>query len=98
MIQSLFPSILHHGAVTGVTGSCHELQINSNNSVLIDCGLFQGAEVSPGGSRDNQLGIDFSIDSVRALLVTHCHIDHVGRIPYLMAAGFRGPIYCQTHF
>ena len=38
--------ILHHGAVTGVTGSCHELFFTDSNSVLIDCGMFQGAEAS----------------------------------------------------
>lgn len=90
-----YPQILHHGAVSGVTGSCHELKINETHSVLIDCGLFQGAETSPGGADDKQLEIDFPIETVQALLVTHCHIDHVGRIPYLMAAGFRGPIYCS---
>jgi metallo-beta-lactamase family protein len=95
MNHSSYPLILHHGAVTGVTGSCHELQIDQANSVLIDCGLFQGLEASPGGANYNRLAIDFPIASVRALLVTHCHVDHVGRIPYLMAAGFQGPIYCS---
>jgi metallo-beta-lactamase family protein len=95
MNYSSYPLILHHGAVTGVTGSCHELQIDQANSVLIDCGLFQGLEASPGGANYNRLAIDFPIASVRALLVTHCHADHVGRIPYLMAAGFQGPIYCS---
>lgn len=90
-----YPLILHHGAVAGVTGSCHELRIDRTNSVLIDCGLFQGLEASPGGANYNRLAIDFPIASVRALLITHCHVDHVGRIPYLMAAGFRGPIYCS---
>ena len=95
MTDATYPLIQHHGAVTGVTGSCHELKINDGNSVLIDCGLFQGAEISPGGADGNQLEIDFPIEAVQALLVTHCHIDHVGRIPYLMAAGFSGPIYCS---
>ncbi|MEL7400388.1 MAG: MBL fold metallo-hydrolase, partial [Pseudomonadota bacterium] len=36
--------ILHHGAVNGVTGSCHQLVVAGYGSVLIDCGLFQGAE------------------------------------------------------
>ncbi len=83
--------ILHHGAVNGVTGSCHQLVIDEQNSVLVDCGLFQGAETSGRGS-DDLLTIDFDITTVQALLVTHCHIDHVGRIPYLLAAGFSGPI------
>ena len=83
--------ILHHGAVNGVTGSCHQLVIDSANSVLVDCGLFQGAETSGRGD-DDLLSIEFDISTVQALLVTHCHIDHVGRLPYLLAAGFNGPI------
>lgn len=90
-----YPKIVHHGAINGVTGSCHELQINSLNSVLIDCGLFQGAETSTNGSSIEQLRIEFSVQYIKALVVTHCHIDHVGRIPYLMSAGFEGPIYCS---
>ena len=89
-----FPGLAHHGAVEGVTGSCHELRLSPESSLLIDCGLFQGAEKSQDGSSAEQLAINFPVDRVRALLVTHCHIDHVGRIPYLLAAGFAGPIYC----
>ncbi len=81
--------IIHHGAVNGVTGSCHQLKISESESLLIDCGLFQGLEAR------QDLGIEFDISAVRALLVTHCHIDHVGRIPYLLAAGFTGPIYAS---
>jgi metallo-beta-lactamase family protein len=93
--------IQHHGAVNGVTGSCHQLHIDNNNSVLIDCGLFQGKEQNTekdtcGRIQDDLLSINFDIKTVRALIVTHCHIDHVGRIPYLLAAGFRGPIYATT--
>ncbi|MCK5355857.1 MAG: MBL fold metallo-hydrolase [Methyloprofundus sp.] len=88
-------TISHHGAVSGVTGSCHELHLDTDNSVLIDCGLFQGAEISPNGSRFEQLSIDFPVSTIQALIVSHCHIDHVGRIPYLLAAGFKGPIYCS---
>ena len=39
--------IKHHGAIDGVTGSCHELQLADGRSLLIDCGLFQGAEAGP---------------------------------------------------
>lgn len=91
-------TIKHHGAVNGVTGSCHELNINPGvhqQGVLIDCGLFQGAEVSGTGDELDQLKIDFPIDHIKALIVTHVHIDHVGRIPYLLAAGFSGPIICS---
>ncbi len=43
------PEIIHHGARTGVTGSCHELRLAADCAVLVDCGLFQGAEESEGG-------------------------------------------------
>lgn len=89
--------IKHHGAVNGVTGSCHQLSVDGS-SVLIDCGLFQGdesfdREVGDSDATAHLKQIEFPIDDVKALLVTHCHIDHVGRIPYLLAAGFTGPIY-----
>lgn len=87
----VFPSITHHGATRGVTGSCHQLHLDAQRSVLIDCGLFQGADDagSPGKA------IDFSIETLQALVVSHVHLDHVGRIPWLLAKGFRGPIICS---
>ncbi|MEZ9822078.1 MBL fold metallo-hydrolase [Shewanella sp. 10N.286.45.A1] len=87
--------IIHHGAVNGVTGSCHQLDINAHSSILIDCGLFQGAETA-GKTAIEQLPIEFDISNIQALIVTHCHIDHVGRIPYLLAAGFNKPIYATV--
>ncbi|MBT8429158.1 MAG: MBL fold metallo-hydrolase [Gammaproteobacteria bacterium] len=87
--------ILHHGAVGGVTGSCHELRVSDRDAILVDCGLFQGAENSGKGANARNLAIEFPVDHVRALIVTHVHIDHVGRIPYLLAAGFSGPIVCS---
>ena len=91
-----YPHIAHHGAVTGVTGSCHELQLDRKKSVLIDCGIFQGSDSSPHGKANtDNLALDFSIKSVQALIVTHCHIDHAGRIPWLLGAGFDHPIYCS---
>lgn len=88
-------SILHHGAVRGVTGSCHELRLGEDYGVLVDCGLFQGAESSGQGADAENLQIEFPISHIKALVVTHVHIDHVGRIPYLLAAGFKGPILCS---
>jgi metallo-beta-lactamase family protein len=45
--------------------------------------------------RRGRLQIGFPLEPIQALIVTHVHIDHVGRIPYLLAAGFRGPILCS---
>lgn len=92
----VFPHILHHGAVSGVTGSCHQLLMDAANSLLVDCGLFQGAETSPEGKAGaGRFEIDFSLEGIKALVATHVHIDHVGRIPYLLAAGFKSPIICS---
>jgi len=91
-----YPRIQHHGAKDGVTGSCHQLDMNATTSLLVDCGLFQGDDASiPGGEGGSRLPIDFPLDTIKALVVTHVHIDHVGRIPYLLAAGFEGPILCS---
>ncbi|MCR9295174.1 MAG: MBL fold metallo-hydrolase [bacterium] len=83
--------VVHHGALDGVTGSCHQLLLDETRSLLIDCGLFQGADAK---GRDEE-AIDFPIDGILGLVVTHVHLDHIGRIPYLIAAGFNGPIYCS---
>ena len=83
--------ILHHGAVNCVTGSCHELVINSKTSVLIDCGLFQGEDAK------DDLSIEFDIAHITALIVTHCHIDHVGRIPYLLWLALKGQYLPLSH-
>jgi len=84
--------LIHHGAREGVTGSCHQIWLDDTASILIDCGLFQGADE---GHHCDESGLDFSIDGIKALVVTHVHIDHVGRIPNLLAAGFEGPILCS---
>lgn len=90
-----FPFVRHHGAVSGVTGSAHEWVVSDKASVLIDCGLFQGRDTGPGGASAGALAIDFDISRLQALVLTHVHIDHVGRVPWLLAAGFQGPIYCS---
>ncbi|WP_249979306.1 MBL fold metallo-hydrolase RNA specificity domain-containing protein [Vreelandella olivaria] len=85
--------IIHHGGATGVTGSCHQLILNKNESLLVDCGLFQGEDATEDAFEQLQIGFDIS--TVKALIITHVHIDHVGRLPYLLAAGFKGPIICS---
>lgn len=87
-------NIIHHGGVNGVTGSCHELVIDGEHahSVLIDCGLFQGKDARREDQAIDPLIIDFDISPIEAVILTHVHIDHVGRLPYLLGAGYTGPI------
>ncbi|OEF29488.1 MBL fold metallo-hydrolase RNA specificity domain-containing protein [Vibrio rumoiensis] len=81
----------HHGGKNTVTGSCHELSIDGKG-ILIDCGLFQGNDAKENDVES--LNIEFPIEHVQALIITHTHIDHIGRLPWLLAAGFDQPIYC----
>ncbi|MNO68254.1 Ribonuclease [compost metagenome] len=87
-----FPFISHRGGARGVTGSCHQLHLDPATSLLIDCGLEQGTDAAPGAQ---SASLGFDIGGIQALVVTHVHLDHVGRIPALLAAGFRGPILCS---
>ncbi len=87
-----FPALSHHGGTRSVTGSCHQLHLDPTTSLLIDCGLKQGVDVTPASE---VAPIGFGIAGIKALIVTHVHLDHVGRIPALLAAGYRGPILCS---
>ncbi|MFB6404049.1 MBL fold metallo-hydrolase RNA specificity domain-containing protein [Pseudomonas putida] len=87
-----YPGLSHHGATRGVTGSCHQLHLDPSTSLLVDCGLEQGAEAAPGAEAAS---LGFDVQGIEALVVTHVHLDHVGRIPALLAAGYRGPILCS---
>ena len=88
-------TITHHGGTRGVTGSCHRLTFDDGQAVLIDCGLLQGDDRGVDGASSAALAVTFDLSAVRAVVLTHVHIDHVGRLPYLLAAGFKGPILCS---
>lgn len=87
-----YPSLSHHGGTRGVTGSCHQLHLGPSTSLLVDCGLEQGSDAPPGAA---SAPLGFDIQGIQALVITHVHLDHVGRIPALLAAGYRGPILCS---
>lgn len=76
------------GAAETVTGSCHLLRTRGAR-ILIDCGLFQGP---PELERRNREPFPFEAAEVDAVLLTHAHLDHVGRLPKLVADGFDGPV------
>lgn len=75
------------GAYGEVTGSCHLLEF-AGTRILIDCGIFQGQ----GSSARNRPPFPFEPKSIDFLVVTHAHLDHIGRIPLLVKEGFQGRI------
>ena len=80
------------GAAGEVTGSCHVLRVG-RQTVLLDCGMVQGGR---DASRRNRLDFPFAIGEIDAVLLSHAHIDHCGRLPLLVKRGFRGPIYTNA--
>jgi len=81
-----------YGATSGITGSCHILRANGQ-LVLLDCGLIQGRREMEAKNREP---FPFSADEISAVVLSHGHIDHSGRIPLLVKQGYQGPIYAQN--
>jgi metallo-beta-lactamase family protein len=80
-----------YGATERVTGSCHILRVNDLR-VLLDCGLIQGSREDEAL---NSKPFPFDPHTIDAVVLSHGHIDHSGRIPLLVKQGFRGPVYTQ---
>ncbi len=79
--------ITSYGAADGVTGSCHLLEVGSRR-ILLDCGIFQG----PGSREKNAEGFGFDPSTIDEVVISHAHLDHIGRLPLLWKHGFRGRI------
>lgn len=79
------------GAAGEVTGSCFLIECQGRR-LLIDCGLFQGSRESEAR---NAQPFGFDAKTIDAVILTHAHIDHSGRLPLLVKSGYGGPIY--TH-
>ena len=77
------------GAAGEVTGSCHILRV-AGRQLLLDCGMIQGDHDAPAR---NRLPFPFDPTTIDAVVLSHAHIDHCGRLPLLVKRGFRGPIY-----
>lgn len=80
------------GAALEVTGSCYEVATSSQR-LLVDCGMFQGSQKL---ERLNVIPQGLEASGVKAVVLTHAHLDHCGRLPLLVKAGFRGKIYATA--
>ena len=80
------------GAAREVTGSCHVLRVNGH-TVLLDCGMFQGKR-----SESQQKNLHLPVDpgDIDAVVLSHAHIDHSGRLPYLVHKGYDRSIWCTA--
>ena len=74
------------GAAHEVTGSCTLLEVSGRN-ILVDCGMEQGADIF------ENIEIPVAPADIDAIVATHAHIDHTGKMPFLVANGYRGPVY-----
>ena len=78
------------GAAREVTGSCHILRV-AGKTLLLDCGLFQGKRRE---SHTKNLRLPIAIEAIDAVVLSHAHIDHAGRLPFLVRHGYQGTIWC----
>src|SRR5689334_11956665 len=81
------------GAARTVTGTCHLIELNDGYKILLDCGLFQGRQAYVDEWNSKFL---FNAAEINALILSHAHIDHCGRLPKLVKEGFKGTIYCTS--
>lgn len=78
-----------HGAIEGVTGSMYLLR-TGQSCVLLECGLFQGRRED---EEANLKPLPFDPSELDAVILSHAHLDHSGRLPLLILDGYQGPIY-----
>ncbi|HEV2608024.1 MAG TPA: MBL fold metallo-hydrolase, partial [Xanthomonadaceae bacterium] len=85
--------VTFYGAAGGVvTGSSHLLEA-AGKRILLDCGMVQGGR---DADAINLKPFAFDPASLDALVLSHAHIDHIGRVPLLVKRGFTGPIFAQA--
>lgn len=84
-------NLIFHGAAGNVTGSCYEVA-EDGERYLVDCGLFQERQNQSRNWNLDQL----QPQQIRAVLLSHAHLDHAGLLPKLVHDGFNGPIYATS--
>ena len=80
------------GATQTVTGSLHLFEHNQQK-FLLECGMYQGHREE--AERINQT-FPFKPKDIKAVILSHAHIDHSGNLPNLVKRGFNGPIFCTS--
>src|SRR5215467_5177649 len=81
------------GAAGGeVTGSAYFVQTERAN-ILVDAGMFQGGKKSEA---KNRLPYGVNLATLNAVLLTHAHLDHTGRVPLLIKHGYSGRIFATS--
>lgn len=85
-------TLTFYGATEGVTGSAYLIQTDQA-TLLLECGLIQGSRKE---EKKNFDPFPFTVDSVDAVVLSHGHLDHSGRLPKLVAEGYSGPIYMTS--
>src|SRR5688572_32881037 len=80
------------GAAREVTGSCHIVRLKGK-TVLLDFGMFQGRRSE---TRAKNAALPLAVREIDAVVLSHAHIDHAGRLPLLTANGYANPIYCTA--
>ncbi len=81
-----------YGATEGVTGSSYILE-TGGKTILLDCGLFQGGREA---EQENKAAFQFDVASIDAVVLSHAHLDHSGRLPKLVVSGYSNVIF-MTH-
>lgn len=81
-----------YGAAGEVTGSCHLIEVDGAK-ILLDCGLIQGRRKDELRNHDP---FPFDPQTLDAVVLSHAHIDHSGRLPMLTAQGFKGRIHSHA--
>ncbi len=85
--------VTFESGVGTVTGANFLVKAPAGAQILIDCGLVQGEKMAEDANREP---FPYNPADIQALIITHAHLDHVGRIPILVRQGFRGRIYSTT--
>jgi metallo-beta-lactamase family protein len=82
------PSLTFLGATEQVTGSCYMIEFEEQR-IILECGIIQGES----DTNSDNFTVPFDVENVDAVIISHAHLDHSGRLGLLASAGYQGPVY-----